>query len=309
MPDGSSQVVDILGIGMSMIDSIQVVNEFPAETGVTEVSDSVLMGGGPVPTALCAASRLGSEVGIIDRVGADWFGELIRHEYRDFGVRTDWLELEPGCRSSFGTVLVRAKDGERHIIFRSGDFTPLSAGELPAEKLRQCRLLHLNGRHWPACIDAARIAQESGGRVSFDGGAHRYDSKFQKLLPLVDILVVAADFAQQLAGTEERDAQLKQLAQWGAAVVGITEGAAGSWFLTGEGQSFHQPAFLSDPVIDTTGCGDVFHGAFLFAANRGDSWEDCARLASAAAACNAGALGGRGHLPTMSEAQSRMDSV
>ena len=120
---------------------------------------------------------------------------------------------------------------------------------------------------------------------------------------MVDILVVAADFAAKLSGSDDRDEQLKALSKWGASVAGITEGAEGSWFLTGEGERFHQPAFPVDPVIDTTGCGDVFHGAFLFAANRGDSWEDCAALASAAAACNAGALGGRGHLPTISEAE------
>jgi len=78
----------------------------------------------------------------------------------------------------------------------------------------------------------------------------------------------------------------------GAPIVGITHGAEGSWFLAGEGEQFHQPAFPVEPVIDTTGCGNVFHGAFLFAA-----------LASAAAACNAGTLGGRGHLPTISEVE------
>ncbi len=309
MPDESGQVMDILGIGMSMIDSIQVVEGFPVETGVTEVVDSKLTGGGPVPTALCAASRLGSEAGIIDRVGSDWFGELIRHEYREFGVRTDFLQLEPGCRSSFGTVLVRRRDGERHIIFRAGDFTPLNANELPEEALKACRILHLNGRHWPACIDAAKLVKASGGLVSFDGGAHRYEPRFLELLPLIDVLIVAADFAERLSASDDRDQQLAELARWGATVVGITDGASGSWFRTAEGDSFHQSAFPADPVVDTTGCGDVFHGAFLFASNRGESWPDCARFASAAAACNAEALGGRGHLPLLSEVEKRLTEL
>lgn len=299
----SSHQLEILGLGMSMMDSILMVDAFPEISGVTEVVESVMMGGGPVPTALCAASRLGAKAGIIDRIGLDWAGELIRDDYRDYGVSTQHLQLEQGCRSSFGTVLVRRSDGERHIVFRAGDFTPLAKEELPVEALEHCSILHLNGRHWPACIDAARLVREKGGRVSFDGGAHRFDEKFLQLLPLVDILVVASDFAAKLSGSIERDAQLEALAQWNASVVGITDGESGSWFLDKEGNYFHQPTYPVDSVVDTTGCGDVFHGTFLFAANRGDSWKKCASLASAAAACNAAALGGRGHLPTISEVE------
>lgn len=288
---------DILGLGMSILDSIQVVEAFPAASGVTRVICSTMMGGGPVPTALCAASRLGVKTAVIDRVGDDWRGERIRADYERFGVETSHLISEPGRRSSLGTVLVRASDGERHLLFEEGDFTPLSATELPREALAACRLLHLNGRHWPACLDAARIVRESGGRVSFDGGAHRYEARHLELLPLVDILIVARDYAERLAGTDSRDEQLDALAQWGAEIVGITDGAAGSWFLARGGDRFHQPAFPVENLIDTTGCGDVFHGAFLAAIVHGQSWTDGARIASAAAALSATALGGRGHLP------------
>lgn len=294
---------DLLGLGMSILDSIQVVEAFPAEGGVTRVIRSAMMGGGPVPTALCAASRLGAKSAIIDRIGDDWRGERIRADYERFGVETSHLMSEPGRRSSFGTVLVREGDGERHLLFEEGDFTPLSVAELPREALAACRLLHLNGRHWPACLEAARMVRESGGRVSFDGGAHRYEPHHRELLPVVDILIVARDYAERLSGTDSRDDQLDALAQWGAGIVGITDGAAGSWFLTREGNRFHQPAFPVARIVDTTGCGDVFHGAFLAAIVRGLSWVDCARTASAAAALSATALGGRGHLPTLAEVE------
>lgn len=288
---------DILGLGMSILDSIQVVEAFPAEGGVTRVIRSAMMGGGPVPTALCAASRLGVKTAIIDRIGDDWRGERVRADYERFGVGTDFLTAEAGRRSSLGTVLVREGDGERHLLFEEGDFTPLSAAELPREALAACRLLHLNGRHWPACLEAARIVRERGGRISFDGGAHRYEPHHRELLPLVDILIVARDYAERFSGTVSRDDQLDALAQWGAEIVGITDGASGSWFLARGGDRFHQPAFPVDNLVDTTGCGDVFHGVFLAATALGQLWTDGARTASAAAALSATALGGRGHLP------------
>ncbi len=298
--DDSSKF-DILGIGMSMMDTIQRVEEFPVTTGVTEVSESAIMGGGPVPTALCSAAQLGSRVAILDRVGDDWRGDLIQKDYRRYGVDTRYLQLEEGCTSSLGIVLVRQRDGERHILFQRGNFSELETEELRDELLENCRVLHLNGRHWPACLEAARRVKRSGGITSFDGGAHRYDLKFEPLLKEIDILIVARDFAKRLAESEDHEIQLRELLRRGADIVGITDGVRGSWFQTKSGESFHQCAFPVEPVIDTTGCGDVFHGAFLSAHCRGEDWKSCARFASAAAAINATELGGRGNLASFDE--------
>ncbi|MBP6603362.1 MAG: hypothetical protein KA250_16215 [Verrucomicrobiales bacterium] len=304
MPGEGRDGIDLLGLGMSILDSLQVVESFPSGSGVTRVLESATMGGGPVPTALCAAARFGVSSGIIDRIGDDWRGDRIAEDYRHFGVSTSHLHREKGCRSSFGSVLVRKSDGERHVLYEEGDFTPLLVEDLPRGALIECRILHLNGRHWPTCLEAAAIVRESGGLVSFDGGAHRYEPRLRELLPWVDILIVARDFAEQYAGSLNREQQLDALAENGATLVGITDGASGSWFAEKEGAKFHQPAFFLPFVVDTTGCGDVFHGTFLATFLVGESAPECARIASAAAAINATAVGGRGHLPTRSETMS-----
>lgn len=295
---------EIVGLGMSVLDLVQVVEDFPCGGGVTRTLQSVIMGGGPVATALCAASRLGATTAILDRIGDDWRGERIFSDYEAHGVSTTNLLRETGRRSTLGTVLVRRSDGERHLVFDEGDFTPLDEAELAHGLLSDCRILHLNGRHWPACLAAARIVRGAGGLVSFDGGAHRFDAKFAELFPHIDLLIVAGEFADRAVGPGERLAQLERLAAWGSRLVGITDGTAGSWFRTGDGTAFHQPAFPVPRVMDTTGCGDVFHGAFLAGVLRNLAWPDCARLASAAAAMAATALGGRGCLPTLAEVEA-----
>ncbi|MEM7600790.1 MAG: PfkB family carbohydrate kinase [Verrucomicrobiota bacterium] len=300
--------MDILGLGMSLMDTIHLVDEFPRECGVTEVRDSITMGGGPVPTALCAASRLGAATSMIDRVGDDWRSDLIVRDYEEYGVDLSLFSQESGRISSLGIILVRKTDGERHIIFQQGDATPLSAQELPIQALKQCRILHLNGRHWPACLEAAKMVRSAGGVVSFDGGANRFDPKLKDLLPFVDVLIVARDFAEKLYGSNEHEIQLSALANDGAGIVGITDGMRGSWFRSSDGASFHQPAFEIEGVVDSTGCGDVFHGAFLWALNRGEIWEKCAEFASAAAALNATGLGGRGHIPSALEVRRLISS-
>ena len=299
----------IAGLGMSVLDLVQVVEAFPEAGGVSRVLDSVMMGGGPVPTALCAAAKYGVPAVILDRLGEDWKGALLRADYERYGVETRYLLSEPGRTNTLGTVLVRQSDGERHLIYEEGDTTPLSTTGLPAEVLEACHLLHLNGRHWPACLDAARRVRERGGLVSFDGGAHRYDPKFVELFPWIDVLIVAADFADQAVGIGSRESQLERLVRWGGSLTGITDGIRGSWILKKGEVPFHQPAFEVPRVVDTTGCGDVYHGIFLAALVESESPRVAAKLASAGSALAATALGGRGFLPTKAEIAAFLESA
>jgi sugar/nucleoside kinase (ribokinase family) len=85
----------------------------------------------------------------------------------------------------------------------------------------------------------------------------------------------------------------------GPSLVVITDGTKGSWVYPGSGQGFHQPAFLLRDVVDTTGCGDSYHGAFLFGLLKGMDLHETAALASAVAALNTQHLGGRWGLPTL----------
>jgi sugar/nucleoside kinase (ribokinase family) len=90
----------------------------------------------------------------------------------------------------------------------------------------------------------------------------------------------------------------------GPGLVVITDGTKGSWIYPQRGEAFFQPAFLMPAVVDTTGCGDSYHGAFLFGLARGWSLEKTAALASAVAALNSQHLGGRIGLPTLDQALS-----
>lgn len=299
----------IAGLGMSVLDLVQVVEAFPEAGGVSRVLGSATMGGGPVPTAMCAAARYGVSSIILDRIGDDWKGSLLRADYERCGVETRHLRPEPGRTNTLGSVLVRQGDGERHLIYEEGDTTPLTAAELPDDVLDSCGILHLNGRHWPACLEAARRVGEKGGLVSFDGGAHRYDAKFEELFPFVDLLIVASEFAERAVGRGTRSEQLARLGQWGATLTGITDGVRGSWILVKGEAPFRQPAFEVPRVVDTTGCGDVYHGIFLAALTEGEPPHSAARLASAGSALAATALGGRGFLPTKAEITTFLESA
>jgi len=90
--------------------------------------------------------------------------------------------------------------------------------------------------------------------------------------------------------------------------VGVTSGANGSYFVWAGGE-FHQPAFKPPVIVDTTGCGDVFHGAFAFGLSQGWELPRIAQLAAAVAALKCRKLGGRAGIPNMEETKKFIASA
>jgi sulfofructose kinase len=300
----SEAAFDVIGLGAATVDVLSLVDHFPGREGVQRAHEVTIQGGGPVATALVSLARLGGRVTMLDVLGDDWRGDLIRDEFRREGVGTDYLQVVPGCTSSIASVLVRRGDGKRAIVYAPGDTPEWQAAQVPQELIASAPFLHLNGRHWEACLQACRYARASHVQVSFDGGAHRYRSQLRELVPLTDVCIVARDFAEQYTGKTDLLKAADLLLEAGPSLVVITDGTNGSWIYPRQGSAFHQPAYLLPEVIDTTGCGDSYHGAFLFGLLKGMSLQQTAALASAVAALNTQALGGRRALPSLEQAMA-----
>lgn len=296
--------LEVIGLGVSTLDIVTLVDHFPAQEEVQRALAVTVQGGGPVATAMVTLARLGARVAMLDALGDDWCGHLIRDEFRHEGVRTDYLKLVPGWTSSIASVLVRQGDGARSIVYAPGTAPQLTATDVPGEVISSARIIHLNGRHWEACLQACEYARASQTQVSFDGGAHRYRPELGELVPLTDVCIVARDFAEQYTRQTDMRKGAEMLLKEGPGLVVITDGTRGSWVYPQEGLPFHQPAYRLPSVVDTTGCGDSYHGAFLFGLVRGLGLEQTAALASAVAALNSQHLGGRSGLPSLEQALS-----
>jgi sugar/nucleoside kinase (ribokinase family) len=295
--------IDVVGLGVSTVDVVALVEHFPEREEVQRAIELIVAGGGPVATAMVALARLGARTAMIDSMGDDWRGTLIRGEFQREGVLTDHIRLNAGCTSASACVLVRKHDGHRSIVYTPGTAPELSPSDVPRSVVDSARILHVNGRHWDACWQAVQWARAANVQVSFDGGAERYRPEMRQLVPLTDICIVARDFAEKY--TQEADIQKAagMILENGPKLVVITEGPKGSWIFPRAGRSFHQLAFLFPNVVDTTGCGDSYHGAFLFGLVKGMGLEKTAALASAVAALNSQSLGGRSGIPTLGKAE------
>jgi sulfofructose kinase len=299
--DGSTSGYDVVGLGVSTLDLVMVVDEFPGREVVQRAHESVLEGGGPVATAMVTLARLGARTAMIDKLGDDWRGKLIVEEFRRERVCEDYLLTAPRRSSSIASILVRKADGARAITYSPGNAGDLVPDELPAHAVSSAKILHLNGRHLEASLALAKEARARDVLVSFDGGAHRYRCELNGIVSLTDVCIVARQFARSFSGLDDVAASATALLESGPRIVVITAGNEGSWVFEKDGESFHQAAFEVEAVVDTTGAGDAYHGAFLFGLVRGYSLRGCALLASAVAAMNTRKLGGRAGLPSLQE--------
>ncbi|HAL70670.1 MAG TPA: carbohydrate kinase family protein [Verrucomicrobiales bacterium] len=285
--------LDVVGIGAATLDDLWLVPDFSDHERVTPAVQHLQMGGGPVATALCVLGSLGRKVTLLDTVGDDAAGQLILEGLQRNHVSTVGIAAVAVASSARAVILVRQSDGARQIAY-----LPSSAGELSLdarqrELILAARMLHLNGRHETAAREAVELASAAGVWVSFDGGAGRYRDSLRDLVLKSQIRIVSRQFAQCFCGCEEVDEMLRLLMASPAEVVVITDGIRGSWVALPDGTKFHQPAYSVEGLVDTTGCGDVYHGAFLHGWLEKWPASSCADFASKLAAQNACGLGGR----------------
>jgi sulfofructose kinase len=299
---------DVVGLGASVVDILQRIDHLPAKEQVQRSDEIAVQGGGPVATAMVTLARLGARVAMLDVVGDDHWGDYILQGFEQEGVSVAHVQRATGCESSLAVVLV-TRDGARTIVFHPGTTPDLAPADVPSALVASARYLHINDRHRQACLYAVDRAKEAGVRVSFDGGAHAYSPETRQLVPLTDVCIVARDFAVQYTGLEDLQAAAGCLLEEGPDIVAVTDGVQGSWVVSRDVPLFHQPAYQMPSVVDTTGCGDSYHGAFLFGLLQEMDLRETAAFASAVAALNTQRLGGRAGLPTLEQVESFLSRV
>jgi ribokinase len=291
------------------VDVVLRVERMPTWEDPRGLLDFALADGGPAGTACFVASTFGLRTGFVDTVGDDELGDHRRQSLERGGVDTSRLVPREGPEDHVVVVYVDAATGERVFSFRRGFLSrPLTAAELDREYIESARILHLDGSQAEAALAAARWMKRAGGTVVLDAAAtsHKVLEPARDLVTETDILICGSGFAPALTGEDDTWQAGRAALDLGPRVVVQTEGAEGSYTVTREAE-FHTPAFQVD-VVDTTGAGDTFHGAYLVGLARGWSLERCASFSSAVAALHCTVLGNRKGIPSMDEVEALMAS-
>ena len=326
--------IDIVGIGASTLDRFIVVDHYPTGREVQQVVSSTTDGGGPVATALAVAGKYGARTAMIDSIGDDMVGRHILDDFEKYNVNTNAIQVERGAKSGVATILVKQSTGERAVFFERSTATEPDFLEVHKQLIEDAYILHINGRHRQLMRSAMAVAKEAGTIISLDGGAQRYDEDMKPITEDSHIVIVARDYAEKYTGTTDLETACHIIHDRGALIAGVTDGANGSYFVWPDGTAYRCEPFPQKSIVDTTGAGDSFHGAFLAnlahiinhmkgqetistSKSHGASiravellkhcahsdLEKAAIFASAVASLNTQGIGGRSPLPTLQSVQ------
>lgn len=285
----------IVGIGLCTLDHLYLLEDLSAlpEGAVLEHS---VQGGGPAATAMAAAATLGAACGFIGAVGDDPAGKEILAIFREASVDTSRTLVREHFSSCRVLVLVDARSGDRHFLLFRGDYPRLSVGDIDWGYVRQACVVHFD-TFVEGIEPIIENASSGGALISVDAPAE--SGLLEQWVPVVDVFVGGADRPEWRSDPNRTLEAARQIAARGPSTVILTLGSEGCAGVA-DGEEFYLPAF-SVPVIDTTGTGDVFHGAYLYGITKGWSWRQAALFASAAAAMSARRLGGRAGLPSAAQ--------
>jgi sugar/nucleoside kinase (ribokinase family) len=292
---------DILGLGCVAVDDILYVPGFPVADTKVRVLKQERQCGGITGTALVTAARLGARCAFAGLLGTDELSHVVENNFLQEGVEASFAVRSKDASVPRSVIIVGIDTGSRNIFYRIEGRTGADH-LLPDESIiRSARVLFVDQYGMAGNLRAASIARAAGIPIVADF-EEASDPRFPELLELIDHLVLPYELAEKVTNEKSPEAAAEALWQEKRHAVVITRGSAGSWFLDKEGVVHHQPAFEVQ-AVDTTGCGDVFHGAYAAALAQGATLNECIMLATAAAGLKAMQHGGQRGIPTRSQVE------
>ena len=290
----------ITGVGAAVLDHLNLIEDYPREDGSTHITQIICQGGGACATAVVAAHRLGMHGQMIASFGDDETGKMILDGLDQEGIDTTMIEIIPEGISPHSEIMINPQTGTRTKFVCNNTLPPIEWNQDQIDQIRNSDLLHVDGTRYDNAMAAIRIAKQYGVPVSVDGCHMEEDKELNRKMAMeADILIMNARYPKIVANTATTEEALEFFAANGPKVVISTQGTKGclAW-IDGKVEVF--PAY-SVKAVDSTGAGDVFHGAFLASYMKDGDVRRAIRYASIAAALKCTQVGGRAGIPTDKE--------
>jgi sulfofructose kinase len=289
----------ILGFGAAAYDIIVRIKQMPQWDETEYVDSYQVQQGGMAATGIVAAAKLGAEAEFIGAVNNDTAGQFHLHNFDSYGIRHDRVILYDGLRNALTVALVNQNTGKRSFIHYKGLNTKES---IPVGAIDFNSVTHVlyDGFFFDSAFVMAQRAKKVGIVNVTDISLGNRNPRLKAFLALMDYPVVSELFACAYTGCRDPSEAGKVLFQKSNKALIVTCGSKGACIITGE--KIHWIAAVdAGPVVDSTGAGDVFHGAFVFSLSRGYGLEQSVLFANACAALKCRKPGGQSGIPSFDE--------
>lgn len=297
--------VDIVGLGVSTIDELILLEHLPRSNYKQEVLSRKRQCGGLTGSALVAAARQGCSCAHVISLGNGELSRFLREGLGREGIRMFEDDSDPEAEPYYSLILTERDGGERSILWDNSKAKPPAVSSWLKEILA-AKCLFVDHVYAEAILEIVDEARTAG--IDVVGDFERTAPGSAALMDLTNHVILPLGFCRQIFGDDvHAEDVVRRLANDpGRSLACVTDGVNGAWYALGEAPNdvMHQAIFPMDNVVDTTGCGDVFHGVYCAGLVGGLPPSERIRRASAAAALKACVPGAQAGAPTHGELDS-----
>lgn len=294
---------DVVGLGENSVDFVYRLPRPVGPNVKMRVVDRRVEPGGQVATTMYACASFGLRARYIGAFGRDDHAALVREALSRGGVDlTGALVRDAPNRSA---VILVDPGGERSVLWHRDARLALRPADVREEDVTSARLLHVDNVDEEAAIAAARMARTAGLQVTTD--IDEVTSRTPELIAAATFPILAEHVPAALTGEPEPERALRALRRRHDGPLAVTLGSRGALLLAGD-RLHRAPAFPVE-AVDTTGAGDVFRGALIYALLRGDAPAAMLRFANAAAAISCTREGAIGGVPALADVEALMGTA
>jgi sugar/nucleoside kinase (ribokinase family) len=307
--------LDCLSVGVLVADHLCApIPRLPRAGELVLTEQLELAIGGCAANAAIDLARLGVRVGVIGCVGQDAFGRFIMETLEAAGAETSGIVRLADVGTS-GTLIINVQGEDRRFIHTMGANARLTVEHIPADRVRQARVLYVGGYLlMPALEHAAlaalfRQARAWGVKTVLDvvlPGPGDYWPRLEALLPETDVFLPNNDEAAAITGEEDPRRQAERFREAGAGTVVITCGGRGSVLVT-EGMRLEAGVYPTS-YVGGTGAGDAFDAGYIAGLLEGADPLRCLQWGSALGASCVRAVGATESVFTRAEAEAFMQA-
>ena len=288
----------IVCIGHSVYDITLPVDRFPEENKKLRIPNHIECGGGPASNAAYLLAKWGMDTSIVSIVGNDHYGNLIKQDYLDVGINIDYLELRDNRNTSSSYIIANKETGTRTIITSKDP----QIRKLDKEVNIQADVILIDGEHPETAYE---VLEKNPNAISIlDAGRVNDDTKF--LGKFVTYLVCSKEYAEDFTGKtidinnkEELINIHKALEEYFKTNIIITLEDKG--VLAKIDNNYEIIPSIKVKALDSTGAGDIFHGAFTYFIANNYPLREALRLANITGAVSVTRIGSRNSIPILSE--------
>lgn len=297
---------DVVGIGGVTVDHLNVVDKFPEINQKTVPLYSDIQGGGQSANAIACLGRLGAKTAMIGTVGDGSIGECAKDTMIAENVDVSPIVTQKGRDPALSSIIIEKDAGTRTIIADRGALSHIPITDKMYEVLDQTRFVHSDAHFPEENLKLIKYAKEKGVKICLDAEPHTPNS--EEFVKYADFLIVSRSFVKAKY-KDDYEKALHDFIDQGAELAVITLGKYGAIGCERDKDIYSVNEYEVEPIEDTTGAGDVFHGAFLYGLLQDWDFKKTMNFSNVCGALKCMKIGARRGMPTLEHAMKHLDAL